>query len=98
MEMAIRKHMRLLGLKVRCRVTGFEGVVRALSEDLYGCIQALVTPPAYETGKQESSQWQDVSRLEVLDATPVMEVPDFDYGPVAEGRKGPAAKPERGRG
>jgi hypothetical protein len=34
-----------------------------------------------------------VNRLKVLSRKPVMELPNFDYGPQAEGRQGAAEKP-----
>ena len=91
--MQIHEHMKKLGLKVKDKVTGFEGVVTSISFDLYGCIQAVVTPPAGEAGKQEDSRWYDMTRLAILSDAPVMELPNYEYGYVAEGRKGPAAKP-----
>lgn len=70
------KDMHLLGLKVRDRVTGFEGVVASVCYDLYGCIQAVVSP-AVKDGELKDGRWFDVKRLEVLDTVPVMELPDF---------------------
>lgn len=67
--------LKLLGLKVRDRVTGFCGVVMSVSYDLPGCIQAVVTPLVDEKGEAKDGKWFDVTRLEVLDETPVMEVP-----------------------
>ena len=84
----IEQHINtLLGRKVRDKVTGLEGVVTSLSFDLYGCIQAVVTENI------EKCYWADITRLEVLDPRPVMELPNFAKGYVAEGRKGPAQKP-----
>jgi hypothetical protein len=77
------KDMKLLGLKVRDAVTGFEGVVSSVCFDLYGCVQAVVTPPmaAKDAGKLEDSRWFDTKRLAVLDSRPVMEVPTFEVVP-----------------
>lgn len=91
--MQIEKHMKLLGLKVKDKVTGFNGVVASLSFDLYGCVQAVVTPPAGEDGKLEDGRYFDVTRLEVTSNKPVMDLPDFSKGYVAEGKKGAAEKP-----
>ncbi len=88
------KHMGLLGLKVIDAVTGAEGVVTTLSFDLYGCIQAVVTPYANKDGEIKEGHWLDITRLNVLDRKPVMELPDFKSGYVAEGKKGCAAKPK----
>jgi hypothetical protein len=74
------KDITLLGLKVRDRVTAFEGVVQSVCYDLYGCIQAVVTPGVKE-GKLEDARWFDTKRLEVLSSVPVMEVPSFTVVP-----------------
>ena len=88
----IEEHMKLLGLKVRDKVTQYEGVVTSMTFDLYGCIQAIVNP-FVKDNKLEDSRYFDVARLDILDDEPVMEVPDFKSGYVAEGKKGPADKP-----
>ena len=85
--------MELLGLKVKDRVTGIEGIVTTVSFDLFGCIQAIITPPVKEDGKRIDGWWYDVRRIEILWHTPVMEVPNFKVGLVADSRKGPADKP-----
>jgi len=90
--MNIKKHLGMLGLRVGDKVTGLTGVVTSISFDLYGCVQAIVNPGLVE-GKLADSVWFDVARLKVLDPTPVMDLPDFEHGPVAEGKKGPAEKP-----
>ena len=89
----IKKHLELLGLPVVDAVTGFAGVVTSVSFDLYGCIQCVVVPPVGKDKEKEDSRWLDIGRLKANGTIPVMEVPNFDYGVVAEGRKGPAAKP-----
>jgi len=91
----LKKHVALLGLKVRDKVTGFEGVVSSVSFDLYGCVQAVVAPPVKEDGTLPQGSWFDIARLKVLDLTPVVQLPDFNSGYVAEGLKGPAEKPAR---
>ena len=92
--MNIKKHLSLLGLKVKDRVTGQEGTVTSVCFDLYGCIQGALHPGLDEKGNPRDSFWLDVSRLEILGKKPVMPVPDFDFGPQAEGRQGPAEKPK----
>lgn len=81
--MNVKKHMGLLGLRIRDKVTGYEGVVTSVSFDLYGCIQIIINPGQDKDGKLRDQIWLDVARLEVLDTTPVMPVPNYDYGPVA---------------
>jgi len=90
----IEKNLSLLGLTATDCVTGFKGVVTSVSFDLFGCIQAVVTPPAGENGKQEDSRWYDVARLKIsVTAERVMPVPDYENISVADGEKGPAEKP-----
>lgn len=92
--MKIKKHLNLLGLKVEDKITGFGGIVSSMSFDLYGCVQGLVSPAIdKKDGKIKNSMWFDVNRLKIINKKPVMERPDFDYGLVAEGKKGAAIKP-----
>ena len=91
--MNIQKHLSLLGMKVEDRVTGFKGVVASISFDLYGCIQAIVNPGVDKTGKVMDSAWFDVNRLKILSKTPVMNRPNFEFGPVIEAKQGAAEKP-----
>jgi hypothetical protein len=94
--------LRLLGLKVRDKITGFMGVCECVSYDLYGCIQATVRPALNEKAEMQEAKWFDTARLEVLSNTPVMEVPGdrFAVGRTAEAVtpskvSGPAEKPAR---
>lgn len=91
--MKIRKHLNLLGLKVEDRVTGMKGIVASISFDLYGCVQAIVNPGIGRDGKLADQIWFDVNRLKVLSEKAVMTLPNFDFGPQAEGEQGPAEKP-----
>lgn len=93
MSSNVEKHLSLLGLRVRDKVTGFDGVVASVSFDLYGCIQAIVNPGMGKDGKLGDQTWFDVNRLEIIDHTPVMQQPNFQYGHQAEGNQGPAEKP-----
>ena len=90
---AVQKHVQMLGLRVKDKVTGFAGTVSSVSFDLYGCVQAVVQPDVDNDGKPRDGMWCDVARLEVTDTRRSMPVPDFDKGYVADGKKGPAAKP-----
>src|SRR4051794_21332220 len=89
----VNNHLNMLGLKVADKVTGFKGVVASVSFDLYGCVQAIVNPGVDKDGKPMDSCWFDVARLHVMSSDPVMERPNFEFGPVAEGKHGPAEKP-----
>ena len=91
--MQMEKHFGLLGMKVVDQVTGRKGVVVSVSFDLFGCIQAVVQPEVCPDGTDAESAWYDVARLKVTSKNPVMDVPNYEYGYVAEGLKGPADKP-----
>lgn len=66
-----------LGMTVKDRVTGFQGVLIGICQHLTGCDQGLVAPPIDSEGKRRDSEWFDMHRLErigdtliVLDAPP----------------------------
>ena len=84
--------MELLGLKVRDKVSGMTGICETVSYDLYGCIQAVVRPPVDEKGALPDGRWFDISRLEVLNTRPVMEVPGGRFV-VSRALDAPAARP-----
>lgn len=94
--------LKLLGLRVEDRITGFVGIVESICYDLYGCIQAAVRPKLNEKSEIQEGRWFDVSRLAVLNETPIMEVPGgrFDVERKQEKPRpslvaGPADKPRR---
>jgi len=91
----VKKHLKMLGFKVVDKVTKLEGVVDTISFDLYGCVQAGINPGLDKEGEQKNCRWFDVSRLTIKGSKPVMDVPDFDSGKTAEGKKGPAEKAQR---
>jgi hypothetical protein len=93
MKIEMSKHMALLGKKVEDTVTGFKGVVTAVSFDLYGCVQAIVNPGKDKDGKLQEQCWFDIARLKAVSEKPVMTPPDFEYGEIARGEKGAAEKP-----
>jgi len=59
--------MIALGARVRDRVTGFEGVVIARHEYLYGCIRCSVQTPEFHEGKPVEPQTFDEPSLEVVE-------------------------------
>ncbi len=84
----VQEQFELLGLKVEDRVTKYKGIVTSISFDLYGCVQVLVNPGLRKKEDKLGEQiWFDIGRLKVLDKTPVMNRPDFQF------EKGPADKP-----
>jgi len=94
--MLIKEHLDLLGHKVKDKVSDFEGVVISISFDLYGCIQADVRPTTLNKDNNIiMGSWLDVSRLEVLTKEPLMDAPNYEYGDIAKGKKGPANLPAK---
>ena len=95
--MLIKKHLELLGHEVKDKVSDITGVVISMSFDLYGCIQAYVRPKEIqkEDGTLKPGNWLDVARLVVVSKKPLMDQPDFEWGEVAEGKKGPANLPSK---
>jgi len=87
------KPFDLLCMKVSDIVQGFDGTVTSICFDLDGRIQAVVMPKADADGKVENSRFVDIPRLKVTSKQPITPVPNFDFGPVAEGKKGAAEKP-----
>jgi hypothetical protein len=53
--------------RVRCRISGFEGLCIGRAEYLYGCVQVLVAPEITAEGKLIDSCWLDEDRVEVVD-------------------------------
>lgn len=76
----IPESIALLGLKMKDRVTGFAGVVTSVTFDLYGCVQALLTPLCKPDGPSADSYWFDVKRL-MPNGDRVMDGPTFGAMP-----------------
>ena len=72
------KGMELLGLKVEDRVTKATGIVTSISYDLYGCIQAVISPYADAENREHINGWYDIKRLKILDDAPVLSPPNWD--------------------
>jgi len=91
--MNIEKHINLMGLPCTDKVTSLTGVITGISFDLFGCVQALLHPGIDKDGKLQDPIWFDVSRLTIIGDIRVMDLPDFEQGYIAEGKKGAAEKP-----
>jgi len=90
----IKKHIDLLGNRATDKITGFTGVITSVSFDLYGCIQVVITPVVdSEKSEYKSGHWFDVTRLNISPDGKIMEVPKYNNGYIAEGKKGAADKP-----
>lgn len=77
----MNEYMKLLGLKASDVVSGFSGVITSISFDLYGCVQAVISPGIDKDGKIPDGHWFDTKRLMIIDKEPVMEVPTFEAVP-----------------
>lgn len=88
----IRKHLSLLGLKAKDKVTGAKGVIDSIAFDLYGCVQASMNHGIDKKEEHKGFTWYDIARVEAIDKKPVMDIPNFGLGKEAEGKKGPANK------
>lgn len=90
----LQKHINMLGLRAEDKITGFVGTVASVCFDLYGCVQVAITPACKE-GTLGESKWFDIGRVTVVDTTPVMQRPEFEWAPenIAKGEKGPSEKP-----
>jgi hypothetical protein len=73
----MKQHLNLLGLTVRDKITGVEGIVDSICFDLYGCVQASVRRGLDKDGKVIDSHWYDVKRLDIKSTVHAMELPDF---------------------
>lgn len=63
--MSLQTYVNHLGLEVRDKVTGLQGIVTSVSFDICNCVQLLVTPKASGDGSRPDSMWLDVKRVEV---------------------------------
>lgn len=57
---------RPMGLKIRDRLTGFEGICTGRAEYLYGCAQLLLIPKKGKDGKFPEGVWVDEQRCEAV--------------------------------
>ena len=85
-------HLDMLGKAGIDAVSGFSGIVTTISYDLYGCVQAVLTPKADKKEGIRDGHWFDIARIKITNEKTVLRVPDFKEGYIAEGRKGAAIK------
>lgn len=63
--------MALLGEKARDPLSGFEGIVVARTEWLYGCVRLALQPRGLHEGKPIEAQWFDQAQVEVVEEKPI---------------------------
>lgn len=74
-----------LGLKAKCKVTGFKGVIDARSESLNGCHRYSLHPGVGKDGKLLESYWFDELSLDITDKKPVVKhTPVKTGGPISK--------------
>ena len=56
----------MLGKKVKCKITGFEGIATAKVEYINGCFQYCVKPKMTDSGQMPIGEYIDVEQLEVV--------------------------------
>ncbi len=88
--------VKFLGMRVRDRITGYEGIASSIGFDLYGCIQVAINPGIQSDGKLGEVIWFDTNRLEVVSNDRVMPLPSSvfaigDFGALLD--HGPENKP-----
>ena len=98
-NVSVKPHLEYLGKKVKDRVTGIVGICTSVGFDLYGCVQAVVSPGLDKEGEPRKLHWFDLSRLEVIEHERIMAPPRFgwEFAPEAISAKGPEDKPIMGR-
>ncbi len=68
--------------RVRCNVTGFEGVVTGYADYLTGCEQYCVKPTTLDKdGKMQNGHWLDQDQLDKVKAAPKRKAPTRTGGP-----------------
>lgn len=72
------EQLKLMGHKVRDRISGFEGTVTGMSFFLTGCTQACVVPRATDPTKSPDGAWYDHQRLEILPGSEAVELDNGD--------------------
>lgn len=90
----ITRHIDILGLPVRDKVSDYTGIATSICFDLDGGIKIWVTPDRQDLSNKEYllGTWFDLRRLEITSDQRVMNLPHF-----AEYAYGPANKaPPRG--
>ena len=55
-----------LGDEVKCKVTGYQGVVTSIAKCLTGCDRATVQPPVNKEGKFPDGMWFDLAALKLI--------------------------------
>ena len=55
-----------LGDKVKCKVTGFAGIVTSYSKHISGCDRLYVDPPVCKDGHDRDGKWVDIDMISII--------------------------------
>lgn len=77
-----------MGTKVRCKISGYEGIITGRTEWLYGCLRYTVQSPGLKDGKPIDAIGSDEDALEVVGESIAEPI---------KARGGPTREPERAR-
>ncbi|MEM1376176.1 MAG: hypothetical protein AAGG69_02195 [Pseudomonadota bacterium] len=73
----MRNRQAGLGDRVKCKITGFTGIVTTHARHLAGCDRLWVVPPVGEDGKSIEGIWHDIDMVEIVEAD-VLSTVQFD--------------------
>lgn len=73
-----------LGDQVKCKVTGFEGIVIGLAKHLTGCDRCSVQPKVDKNGKHMDGYWFDINAVEIIKKGKVKPESVRESGPEAK--------------
>lgn len=66
-----------LGSRAKCKITGYEGMLIARTEWLYGCVRyTLQSGKLQESGEPAKSHSTDEEGLQLIEAAPPHELPE----------------------
>jgi hypothetical protein len=85
----VARTLDTLGREAKDKITGFKGTITSVGFDLYGCVQAWLTPSTDKDGKTQDGAWFDMKRLEVAKKAPVLAPPTFENVPGPEKKSAP---------
>ena len=82
--MWIVEELARLGDRVRCRVTGYTGIVKSITSYLNGCDRVSIQAPSKEDGTIPKDLYVDIMQVEVLTTQVVPESDDKSTGGSAD--------------
>ena len=63
-----------LGDRVRCRISGFTGIVTSHAKHIAGCDRMWIEPPVDASGKKVEGSWLDIDMIEIVEPEAVQRV------------------------